>query len=800
MSSSSDEEADGYGGIIRLNRSSPTHSRKPVPPPRSRVNPGQATYANIPGTPQLGKRRLPLETKARGGSLDRKLADMKKLNFAEIREKRKQALAAAADELQAELKGNAAKAEAEPEAKPPTPPLHRCPSFESRIYQVASSSIKSSTTTPTHSMRAVKRSVPRNVSQSSSSDTHSLDALQSPNIPVYASVQGRVVQIRTVPFSGESSDSSDNETDGRVTTTTTASSTTSGDGSSANIYATPFRRVKRVVSIESGLSDDYDVPPDAVPTSTSKDLLLARDEPKTPRRYSSLRRDASQLKPEALEKAGYLSKLGGKLKTWNKRWFVLKNGTLSYYRNQSDSLRSKPRAQIKLDENCRINANDGSATFQLSVINKKKEKIYYLCADSNETQAAWGKIIQEALRRQTYGFMTCLNSRQKPAVEGWVTKVKHGHAKKVWCVLAGKTFLYFKSPSETSPLGCVNMRQTKVEEVQNQSDSDNEDEECQAEEAPQAEKYTIAIIPKYDSNPTYLLLTSKQDFDAWLYHLVVVSSGDITGTLFEHAISKLMQSDSPLRETANIDSSPVWSEPILVHSKESITQPLTTLPNDELRNEAVQLFKSLQLFMSVPLDSAGIDYHVALVQNSLDLCLARPELQNEIYSQLIKQTSRAGNPKLCAAGASNFFSCATQSLFACDTAIDKTSPTNNAYLPNLAAIGASAKQALERSKKPPEYVFIQGFQLLSLVIPLFLPTGRILWLLKQHLRRCADPKTDVGQYASYCVRAHERAVQNGPRLYRPSRMEVLGILLRNPFQHSLPHSIPVCVPTMRCTC
>ena len=37
---------------------------------------------------------------------------------------------------------------------------------------------------------------------------------------------------------------------------------------------------------------------------------------------------------KALEKSGYLTKLGGKIKSWKKRYFVLKNGTLSYWKSQ----------------------------------------------------------------------------------------------------------------------------------------------------------------------------------------------------------------------------------------------------------------------------------------------------------------------------------------------------------------------------------------------------------------------------------------------------------------------------------
>ena len=52
-------------------------------------------------------------------------------------------------------------------------------------------------------------------------------------------------------------------------------------------------------------------------------------------------------------------------------------------------------------------------------------------------------------------------------------------------------------------------------------------------------------------------------------------------------------------------------------------------------------------------------------------------------------------------------------------------------------------------------------------------------------------RNETGQYATYCQRAVERTLQTGEREARPSRMEVVSILLRNPFHHSLPFSIPV---------
>ena len=120
-------------------------------------------------------------------------------------------------------------------------------------------------------------------------------------------------------------------------------------------------------------------------------------------------------------------------------------------------------------------------------------------------------------------------------------------------------------------------------------------------------------------------------------------------------------------------------------------------------------------------------------------------------------------------------------------------------------------------KAPTDYCFVQGWQLLALAVSLFVPkNSRILWYLKTHLTRNADNKyyyyyylvhfenypnfkitdniinrTECGKYATYCNRALQRTLKNGERFMKPSRMEVLSLLLKNPFHHSLPHAIPV---------
>lgn len=50
--------------------------------------------------------------------------------------------------------------------------------------------------------------------------------------------------------------------------------------------------------------------------------------------------------------------------------------------------------------------------------------------------------------------------------------------------------------------------------------------------------------------------------------------------------------------------------------------------------------QACQLFMSVAVEQAGIDYHVVLAQNALQQCIDQPELQSEFICALVKQTSR----------------------------------------------------------------------------------------------------------------------------------------------------------------
>ncbi|XP_067143938.1 uncharacterized protein CG43867-like isoform X2 [Centruroides vittatus] len=773
--------------------------RKPVPPPRSRVpaKPKANNCSSSPVVSQVQSQPMVSNSEMNGSkhgasssssdnydNVECKISSQKKSKVDQHSSSEKKKIVCADNEIHdyaeiytpsQELPNFPSRENGDDlEGKPPTPPLHRFPSWESRIYEVAINGISMSS----DSLQGTPSTSPNNNSKPST-DPYINNIFPDLNIPVYATVKGRASQIRSMPFTGDSSDSSDNE-DTRVTVTTTSSQTTSGEtesslstGSPSKSGKTtgsslspspakqncisPTKSVKRDASIESVLSDDYAIPPDAVSSDT---ISIVSVEPQ------AVKMSITQVSPkkESLEKSGYLTKLGGKFKTWRRRWFVLKNGTLSYYKTQNDVGR-KPQGQIILDEVCRVNRAEGAATFEIST----GKRTYYLTADSINTMEEWVKVLQNVLRRNATRLLLSKEDN-KPTIEGWLTKVKHGHSRRYWCVLIGRMFLYFKTPNETTPLGQINMRDARVEEVIHVSDSDEEEQEedmCKSE-------YTIGIFPNHQG-PTYLLMANKQEMDVWLYHLTVVSSGEnLAGTQYEQLIARLMEADGD-------ENSVIWRHPLLLYSKDSISQPLTTLPSEQLQTEAVKLFKSIQLFISVPLDTSGIDYHVALAQNALQQCLTFPELQNEFFCQLIKQTSRHCYQRL---GVQQLLLCATQSLFLCDTsAAEKTSPTST--------VPSDRPSLTENKLNPPTFMFVQAWQLLALAISLFIPKNRTLWYLRTHLQRNVDSKTEPGKYAIFCQRALERALTNSSRECKPSRMEVLSILLKNPYHHSLPHSIPV---------
>nr|XP_055026906.1 pleckstrin homology domain-containing family H member 2 [Misgurnus anguillicaudatus]XP_055026907.1 pleckstrin homology domain-containing family H member 2 [Misgurnus anguillicaudatus]XP_055026908.1 pleckstrin homology domain-containing family H member 2 [Misgurnus anguillicaudatus] len=594
-----------------------------------------------------------------------------------------------------------------PGSKPPTPPLHRLPSWESRIYAVAKSGIRLSEMSCT------------DVSNKDSSHSSSCPAYmlytsliyRNTTSPVFTTVKGRATLLSPNEIPEESSSSEEEEEEcqcnsGEESVSVCSSNTSGSDPHKSSSHESP-RSLKRAVSLSSMTSEcDYAIPPDAYSTDTE----CSEPENKLPKTSSS---SSDNDKTESMEKSGYLLKMVKTWKkTWKRRWFVLKDGELLYYKSPSNVIR-KPQGQIELNTSSTIARGDGKQILQ--VVTGKS--VHYLKADSPNLLEEWLRVLQSVLRiKAASPLFTHPDAR--PVMKGHLTKVKYGYSKHVWCALFGKSLYYFRSQEDKFPLGQIKLWEAVVEEV---------DKSCESDKV--SAQYTLSIQPMNQS-PTYLLIDSPHEKTAWLYHLSLAAGTSVgqVGTEFEQLVGKLL----------NVDGDPgsqYWRHPTLCFTKEGLSSPLTTLPSQALQTEARKLFKTCQLFINVAIDTPAIDYHVTLAQCALQVCLTHPELQTEIYCQLIKQTRRR-----------------------------------------------------QPHGQPGP---LQGWQFLSLCVGLFLPTHPILWLLQLHLKQHGDMRTEMGKYAIYCQRSLERTQQKGERQARSSRMEILSILLRNPYHHSLPFSVPV---------
>lgn len=90
------------------------------------------------------------------------------------------------------------------------------------------------------------------------------------------------------------------------------------------------------VSLESGLSDDYAIPPDAVSCESVEWGAVSTRSQIGSAQLATLGGSPRSIRGpnDQIEKSGYLAKLGGKLKTWTRRWFHLNNTKLRYWKSQ----------------------------------------------------------------------------------------------------------------------------------------------------------------------------------------------------------------------------------------------------------------------------------------------------------------------------------------------------------------------------------------------------------------------------------------------------------------------------------
>jgi len=96
---------------------------------------------------------------------------------------------------------------------------------------------------------------------------------------------------------------------------------------------------------------------------------------------------------------GYLKKCGQRVKTWKKRWFQLKGGTLAYFKTPQDK---RPIDRIILwscavqkgtESKIVIEIGKEEISKELTFHLQTKERLYSLVSDSSEVADEWAKVL-----------------------------------------------------------------------------------------------------------------------------------------------------------------------------------------------------------------------------------------------------------------------------------------------------------------------------------------------------------------------------------------------------------------------
>lgn len=92
-------------------------------------------------------------------------------------------------------------------------------------------------------------------------------------------------------------------------------------------------------------------------------------------------------------KKGYLTKQGGFVPSWKRRWFILKKDALSYYANELDVV-PLGTANLQLYKLIRdVNIPKHEFCFAL-VPRQKGERSYYICAEDATEYQEWLSVLK----------------------------------------------------------------------------------------------------------------------------------------------------------------------------------------------------------------------------------------------------------------------------------------------------------------------------------------------------------------------------------------------------------------------
>jgi len=127
-------------------------------------------------------------------------------------------------------------------------------------------------------------------------------------------------------------------------------------------------------------------------------------------RYGDMKVSAASLHP--FDRDGYMTKQGGSYKNWNKRYFILKDAALFYYKTPKDTTFT---GRIDLESNSVVKEEPGIKKSPHIFSISTSRRIYFMYPDKTEEMKHWIESINKAIH----------NARSSPDVSSQPKQVDH---------------------------------------------------------------------------------------------------------------------------------------------------------------------------------------------------------------------------------------------------------------------------------------------------------------------------------------------------------------------------------------
>jgi len=111
------------------------------------------------------------------------------------------------------------------------------------------------------------------------------------------------------------------------------------------------------------------------------------------KKYGDINVPAQSLHPP--DKDGFLTKQGGSIKTWNKRYFILKDTTLYYYKTNKDTVFT---GKFELEPGSTVKEEPSKKKQNMFAVTTQK-RIFFICAEKPEDMQPWINAIRGGIEK-----------------------------------------------------------------------------------------------------------------------------------------------------------------------------------------------------------------------------------------------------------------------------------------------------------------------------------------------------------------------------------------------------------------